>query len=287
MLPTYPWEFKIIRPTHLPLHGLPAADSCRTADCSPVQPTHLHKFHNTQTSKEKQQHSRCCFFVWKFEYAYNMRMNTKRFAVAALFIGTIGIAFEILQIVFYETHLSMEWSYPGSGWNYLAFFTVITNLLIDVWFLLLAFAIFFKRKKLYAFLTRPEIQGALVVYIATVSIVYCALLFWFIGPYSLTLWWANIIDMWNHLILPIIVIALWFAVPREKPIKWSVLFYWLIIPCLYLVLSLIRGIIWDWYPYPFLRPSWLLFPIGTLFATACFVGFGALVIWLNNRKLKF
>ena len=212
-------------------------------------------------------------------------MNTKRFAVVALLIGLFGVAAEVVQIVMYETHLSTEWSYPGTRWNYLAFFTVITNLLVDTWFILLAVSVFFKRERLYKFLTRPEVQGALVVYIATVSVVYCALLFWFVGPYSLTLWWANIIDMWNHLILPIIMVALWFLIPREKPIKWTNLLYWLILPTMYFILSLIRGLVWDWYPYPFLRPSWIMFPVGIVVSTACFVGFGALIIWLHNKKI--
>ena len=212
-------------------------------------------------------------------------MNTKRFAVVALIIGAIGIAMEVLQIVFYESHLSAEWSYPGTRWNYLAFFTVIINLAVDVWFILLGLSVFFKWKRVHEFLTRPEIMGALVVYITTVSIVYCALLFWFIGPYSVGLWWANIIDMWNHLVLPIIMVSIWFFVSPTKRIEWITLLYWQILPFIYLMLSLIRGLIWDWYPYPFLRPSWILFPAGIVVSAICFVGFGAIIIWLNNRRI--
>ena len=212
-------------------------------------------------------------------------MHTKRFAVAAFIIGVIGIALEIAQIILYESHLSKEWSYPANAWNYLAFFTVITNLLIDLWLITVAISIFTKANRLYKFLTKPEIQGALVLYIATVSIVYCVFLFWFIGAYSLSLWWANIIDMWNHLILPVTMIVLWFIVLRDKKIQWSTLLYWLVFPFVYFVLSEIRGLVWDWYPYPFLRPSWVLFPIGILITTTCFVGVGSLMIWLHNRQL--
>ena len=213
-------------------------------------------------------------------------MHTKRFAIIALIVGTFGIACEVAQIILYESHLSTEWSYPASQWNYLAFFTVITNLMVDVWLILLGLSVFCKWKKLFKFLTYPHIQGALVVYIATVSIVYCALLFWFIGPYSLQLWWANIIDMWNHLILPLTMIVLWFFIPREIPMKWGTLLYWLIFPFVYFILSEIRGIVWDWYPYPFLRPSWIMFPLGILVTTACFVGVGSFLIWFHNKKVK-
>ena len=214
-----------------------------------------------------------------------MKMNTKRFAVLALIVGTFGIAFEITQIVLYESHLSTEWSYPANQWNYLAFFTVITNLMVDLWLILVGVSVFLKFRRLYAFLTRPQIQGALVVYIATVSIVYCTLLFWFIGPYSMALWWANLIDMWNHLVLPMTMIVLWFSISRTVRIKWRTLAYWLVFPLVYFVLSEIRGLVWDWYPYPFLRPSWVMFPVGVFVSTACFVGFGALIIWLHNKKV--
>jgi len=211
-------------------------------------------------------------------------MNTKRFAVAALLIGLFGIACEVAQVVLYESHLSTEWSYPANAWNYLAFFTVITNLLICLWFILISISIFAKWKRLYNLLTKPEIMGALVLYIATVSIVYCTLLFWFIGPYSMTLWWANIIDMWNHLVLPVIFVVLWFLISRDRRMKWRTLLYWLIFPLLYFVLSEIRGLVWDWYPYPFLRPSWIMFPLGLLVTTLCFVGLGSLLIWTHNKK---
>jgi len=213
-------------------------------------------------------------------------MNTKRFAIAALIIGITGIAFEITQIILYDSHLSTEWCYPATQWNYLAFFTVITNLLVDVWLIVLAIAIFTKRDRLYKLLTKPEIQGALVLYISTVGIIYCVFLFWFIGAYSSSLWWANIIDMWNHLILPVFIIVLWFCVPHKKPMKWRTILYWLIFPFIYFVLSEIRGIIFDWYPYPFFRPSWIMFPLGILITTTFFVGLGFIVIWLHNRKAK-
>ena len=213
-------------------------------------------------------------------------MNTKWFGVVALLVGLLGISFEVIQIVFYESHLSQEWSYPGNRWNYLGFFTVIVNILVDIWFVLLAIAILFNKKGLFNFLTKPWLVGALTVYIATVGVIYCALLFWFIGPYSTSLWWANVIDMWNHLLLPVIIVVTWFFIPREKPMKWITLLYWMIFPLVYLALTMFRGFVWDWYPYPFLRPSWVLFPLGILTTTACLIIAGSLCIWYHNKKTQ-
>ena len=213
-------------------------------------------------------------------------MGTRRFAIFAFIIGILGIAFEIVQIVLYESHLSQEWCYPANAWNYLAFFTVITNLLVDLWLITIGIAVFAKWKHIYKFLTKPEIQGALVLYIATVGIVYCAFLFWFIGGYSMDLWWANLIDMWNHFILPIGMMIVWFCVPHKEKIQWSTLLYWLIFPLVYFILSEIRGLVSGWYPYPFFRPSWVIFPIGIFVSTSCFVGIGTIIIWFHNKKAK-
>jgi len=210
--------------------------------------------------------------------------------VGAVCMGLVGIAVEILQIIFYETHLSNEWCYPANSWNYLAFFTVITNLLVDTWFVLLGASLLFNIDRLRRFLTKPAIHGALVMYIATVGVVYCCLLFWFIGPYSMTLWWANFIDMWNHLLLPLAMIALWVYMEKTRtegrPLPRLTLLWWMIPPIVYLILSEIRGLVWDWYPYPFLRPSWIMFPLGIIITSGCFVAAGAIILWLHNKKFK-
>jgi hypothetical protein len=207
----------------------------------------------------------------------------------ALLLGIVGIAVEVLQIILYDTHLSMEWCYPANSWNYLAFFTVITNLTVDLWLVLLGISILFKFARMKHLLINPAIQGALVTYIATVGVVYCCLLFWFIGPYSMALWWANAIDMWNHLILPLAMITLWVLMERSRAshgkLRKITLLYWMIWPILYLILSEIRGLVWDWYPYPFLRPSWIMFPLGIVVTSGCFVAAGALIIWRHNKLI--
>jgi len=213
-------------------------------------------------------------------------VDTKRFAVAALLIGLLGIALQAVQIATYDEYLSTEWSYAASQWNHLAFFTVIINFTVDVWLVLIAISIFFKLKKLYLRLTAPSLHGALVLYILTVSLIYCGFLFWFIGPYSMELWWGNIIDMWNHFIVPLfMVLVFWFAkITRPMPLR--CLWYWQVFPLIYFLFSLIRGLITEWYPYPFFKPSLIIFPIGVVLVTATFIGLGYAIIRLHNAKTK-
>ena len=214
-------------------------------------------------------------------------MRTKRFAAGIFAVGILGLACEAAKIVFYDSHISMEWCYSVSRWNYLAYFTVITNFAVDLWMIVLAITIFAKKERLHVFLTLPQIQGALVLYIGTVSIVYCVFLFWFIGPFSSNLWWANVIDMWSHLILPAFMFGIWVLTPAPKTkIKYHTLLFWLIPPLVYFILSEIRGLVSDWYPYPFFRPSLIMFPVGILISITCFVVVGFLIILLQNRKYK-
>ena len=212
-------------------------------------------------------------------------MDTKRFALAALLIGLSGIALQAVQIATYDKYLSTEWSHATSRWNHLAFFTVITNFIIDVWLIVIAFSVFFKLKKLHVFFTSPSVHGAVVLYILAVSVIYCGLLFWFIGPYSQKLWWGNVIDMWNHFAMPLFMVLVFWFTKHSKPIRLRHLWFWQIFPFVYFLFSLIRGLITEWYPYPFFKPSWIAFPIGIVMVTAVFVGLGYALIRLHNRKI--
>jgi hypothetical protein len=213
-------------------------------------------------------------------------MKTRLFASFALLIGVFGIACVITQIATYTDFLAKEWSHPGTPWNYLAYFTVLTNLAADFWLISVAMAVFAQKKRLYKKLTLPAVHGALLLYILNVGIIYCGLLFWFIGPYSMTAWWGNIIDMWNHFFIPVFMLFVFWFAPNTTLIPLKALWYWLIFPVVYLIFSVVRGIISGWYPYPFMHPSPILFPVSVVIISCCFVGLGYAIIRLHNLKTK-
>ena len=47
----------------------------------------------------------------------------------------------------------------------------------------------------------------------------------------------------------------WLIAGRVPPIRYRSALAWLLFPLAYLVYSLIRGSIVEWYPYPFLNPA--------------------------------
>ena len=202
-------------------------------------------------------------------------------------LGVLGIVFELVLIFTFESHLSQEWEHPESRWDLLAFFTQMTNLLVDIWIILVGIALLFNLKRKYKFLTKPHIQGALTLYIFIVGLIYCGILVWFTGFYSAAYWWGNVVNVWHHLIVPTGMVVLWMRMPHNDLIRKRTLLLWLIYPITYLIFSEIRGLLVGWYPYPFLDPSsGILFPFGLITLVVVFIGFGFAFIWYNNVKVR-
>jgi hypothetical protein len=55
--------------------------------------------------------------------------------------------------------------------------------------------------------------------------------------------------------MPIVVIADWLYQPPLSKVSAKQALWWLAFPLTYLVYTLIRGSITNWYPYPFLNPD--------------------------------
>jgi hypothetical protein len=94
-------------------------------------------------------------------------------------------------------------------------------------------------------------RGAVTVYMTVTGLVYATLL----GPTGidagLTEPWVN----WSlHIIGPIGVVLDWVLHRPEAELPSNVILTWIWFPTVYLVYTLVRGAIVDWYPYPFLDP---------------------------------
>lgn len=228
----------------------------------------------------------------------NERTNffkSRQFGILAVSVGFAGLFCVSLLIATFDKYLINEFSYNISGWNYLAYFTEITNLSIDFWLLGLGFSILFKKERLYRRLTSPALRGALAVYIFVVGFIYWAVLFPFVGFYSWGLWWGNLTDVWNHLFIPVFTVFLFFKMPAETRIEKKRLWLWLVYPLVYLAFCFVRGAIDGWYPYPFLDPASevlksknmdpaLVLPFAVVFLLAMFVGLFFAATKLHNKR---
>lgn len=167
-----------------------------------------------------------------------------------------------------------------SFWNFFGYFTIQSNLLIAVAFLILA-AYGFRR------LAQPEwllvAHGATVTYMATTGIVYNTLLKGGTVDQSFTVPWSNdILHVW----IPLFAVLEWILLGDRHAIAWKRLWLFLIYPIVWLVVILVRG--QSFVPYPFLNVDKLGAGVVALYCLgiAIFIaGMSALVIWLSRYRI--
>lgn len=94
-------------------------------------------------------------------------------------------------------------------------------------------------------------RGAVTLYMTITGMVYAVLL----RPIEAD---VGLIDPWVNFVLhslgPAALLIDWLLFPPERTLAKSSLWVELIFPALYLTVTLIRGPLVDWYPYPFLDP---------------------------------
>jgi len=152
-------------------------------------------------------------------------------------LGFVAVLFQLLYLV---------QNVPGaSTGNYFSYFTIESNIIA---FVTLGIAGWFAWKG-----ASPRwlelLRGAATVYMTITGITYSLLLSDI--DVNTPIPWVNVV---LHYTVPTVMVIDWLVdLPRERiPVRTSLV--WLAFPMLYLVYSLIRGPIVDWYPYPFLDP---------------------------------
>ncbi len=167
---------------------------------------------------------------------------------------------------------------PGvSDGDYFSYFTVLSNLFAAAMLLHGALGLAHARSR-----TVELLRGAAVVYILTTGIVYLVLLSGQAPAYP----WVNAI---LHYLMPVALTVDWLLDPprvRLDPARTVVL--WMAFPLLYIIYTLARGAIVDWYPYLFVNPhrsGGYLLVAGDCLAVG--IGIAALIAtttWAGNRR---
>jgi hypothetical protein len=172
-----------------------------------------------------------------------MLMNTRLFLIGArLFFAALNVAAIVAQLLY-----SSQYGIGFSLLNFFSFFTILSNVFVTIVFVISAFYLAIGRKPSPS---EDVLRGASVLYMAVTGIIYATLLSGI--DVDLTLPWVN---LQLHYIMPIVVVADWLYQPQRATLSIKKITPWLLFPALYLVYSLIRGPIVNWYPYPFLNPA--------------------------------
>ena len=157
------------------------------------------------------------------------------------------IAWVVLSLRFIDMLIIGEYSSIAETlFVYLGYFTVWANVLIALAF---TAPLLNPDKKLADFFMRPAVRAALATYILMVSVVYHMLIVPYWNPQGFT--WVTATGL--NTVMPILYIIDWLFFAEKRPIFYKHLPYWLIFPAVYGVTSIIRGLLTNVYPYPFLN----------------------------------
>lgn len=166
--------------------------------------------------------------------------------------------------------------------NVISYFTILCNSLIAI---SLSFSTFFPKTKLGIFFSNLSVKTAIALYIFIVFVVYNTVLRGIWKPTG----WQLFLDNMLHVLIPILYILYWLFFVTKGKLNWKNGFYWLLFPLIYLIYSLIRGSVVNWYPYPFLNASKLGYgqvSINIIIMLFVFLISGSVLIAINNKFEK-
>jgi hypothetical protein len=159
-------------------------------------------------------------------------------------VARAAIAILVLVAIAYQA-----WTLLDAGFfrplRFFAFFTILSNLFGAAVFLALAIRRGRTRTRTFDFL-----RGASVVYLMVTLVVVLVLLSG--AELQVAVPW---VDLLAHRVFPIIVLIDWLIDPPANDMRVRDVLWWLAFPIVWLVVTLIRGAVDHWYPYPFLDPG--------------------------------
>lgn len=148
--------------------------------------------------------------------------------------------------------------------RFFSFMTILTNIIVALTYILPLVASSSKAGKLFA---APNAQSAVCMFIVMVCLGYHFMLS---KMYTLTglQYYA---DRGLHYVVPVVYVLFYLIFVKKGTLVYRNIYKWLMFPFSYLLYVLIRGLITDDYPYPFLNfskheASKVFTAIGFLFA---------------------
>ena len=166
--------------------------------------------------------------------------------------------------------------------RFFSFFTILTNLLVALFFTAEIFNPFKEKIKIF---NQKGSLIAITAFIIVVGLVYQIVLKKNWSPIG----FQKIIDEFLHSIIPLLVLLYWFLFSKKEKIKFSEVSFWLFNPLFYLFFVLIRGGFSNYFPYPFLNyPQigvWTTILNCIIILILILVIMGSL-IFINNKKLN-
>ncbi len=135
---------------------------------------------------------------------------------------------------------------PETILRFFSFFTILTNLIVTLFF---THKVFRPSGKLFKIFDKKGSLIAITTFILIVGIVYQFVLRGIWQPQGMQ--W--LVDEFLHSVIPVYVLVYWLRYPSKEKSHFRDVLNWLQYPVVYLVFVLIRGFYSGFYPYPFLN----------------------------------
>ena len=197
---------------------------------------------------------------------------------AILAWSALGIQLYIVLAIRYASGASLI----GGMFNFLSFFTVLTNILAA---LALSASLRPEMAGIHPFFSRPSVVSAIAAYIALVGLAYSLLLRHLWQPQG----WQLVADRLLHDVMPVLFLLYWWLFVPKAFLRWRDILGWALFPVLYLVYALLRGAAFGLYPYPFIDAAQLGYAQVCLNSVGILIGFVAialLLIVLDRSKAR-
>lgn len=133
-------------------------------------------------------------------------------------------------------------------WRFLGFFTILTNLIVAV---TATVSVIAPQSALGRFVDDPNARAGVLLYIATVGIIYHLLLAGLWAPEG----WQLVADQLLHTATPVLVAMSWVAFDRKQGVRAGAIPAILVYPVGYAIYAVIRGAFDGFYPYFFIDVS--------------------------------
>jgi hypothetical protein len=143
----------------------------------------------------------------------------------------------------YVLNIQQDGVIPGTI-TYFGFFTMLGNIQVAIAFA----APLAPQFPGAAFFNRPGVRTAVAVYIFVVDVIFYLLLRKVYDPTG----FGAVLNLFLHYILPPVYVLDWLAFVPKQSLSYRQIAYWQIFPIVYAILTMTRGAITGYYPYPFL-----------------------------------
>ena len=155
--------------------------------------------------------------------------------------------------------------------TYFSFFTILGNIFVATVFTAPWLAL---GNRLRGFLTSPNVQAGVAVYIVFVGLGYSLLLRHVWNPEGM----QKIADAMLHDVMPVVYFLYWLVFVPKGQLRWRIAPRWLVLPAAYFAYALLRGALAGQYPYYFLDVT--VYGYQRVFATALVFLIAVLVLGL-------